>query len=454
MNDSRQSAGFSGALISFFSSVRLTVVLLLTLAATSIIGTVIPQNQNLSLYAMNYGEFLYRLFSVLDFFDMYHSWWFQLLLILLSVNIVVCSIERLSTTWKIIFPGQVKIRPERFRQAVNRMQARLPGKPDEYQNVIQNTLSKYFATGTRYSTDSGFYFGVDKGRWTRLGVYVVHLSVVFLLIGGLIGSIWGFDGYVSIPEGGQAGAIQLSGNSKKHALDFEIRCYKFNIQFYDSGVPSEYRSTLTILKDGRPVLTRDIIVNDPLQYDGINFYQSSYSQVPSNDVVLSFVSRASGMEYREKAVMGKILSLPEGLGSFILKDFGTGFQFRGHDIGDAFMGIWTPSSGEPVEIVLPVKFPSFDKMRKGDVTISVAEMQTRYATGLQVTYDPGVWIVYTGFFLMIIGCIITFFMSHQQIYVEAQIEKGQTAIIISGIATKNRLGMENRMKRLMDGIKI
>jgi len=271
MSDSRQSAGFSGALTSFFSSVRLTVVLLLTLAVTSIIGTVIPQNQNPSLYVMNYGEFLYRLFSVLDFFDMYHSWWFQLLLILLAVNIVVCSIERLSKTWKIIFPDRVTIRPERFRQASERLEARLPGEPEGYRDKIQNLMSKNFGTGTLYSTDSGYYVWAEKGRWTRLGVYVVHLSVVCLLIGGLIGSIWGFDGYVNIPEGDTVNAIQLSGNNKKHALDFEIRCDKFNIQFYDTGVPSEYRSTLTILQNDKPVITRDIIVNDPLQFNGINF---------------------------------------------------------------------------------------------------------------------------------------------------------------------------------------
>gem|GEM_PF-4088897 len=91
-------------------------------------------------------------------------------------------------------------------------------------------------------------------------------------------------------------------------------------------------------------------------------------------------------------------------------------------------------------------------MRKGDITISIAEMQTRYATGLQITYDPGVWIVYSGFLLMIIGCIITFFMFHQQIYIEAGIEKNQTAIIVSGVSTKNRLGIENRVQRLMNAI--
>ncbi|HAY40073.1 MAG TPA: cytochrome c biogenesis protein ResB, partial [Desulfobacteraceae bacterium] len=46
---------------------------------------------------------------------------------------------------------------------------------------------------------------------------------------------------------------------------------------------------------------------------------------------------------------------------------------------------------------------------------SIAGYNQRYYTGLQVTSDPGVWVVYAGFIMMIIGCFITFFMSHQRL---------------------------------------
>jgi cytochrome c biogenesis protein len=456
MNDRPQSAGRPTALISFFSSIRLTVVLLLTLAATSIIGTVIPQNQNPSLYLVTYGEFIYRLFSVLDFFDMYHSWWFQLLLVLLSINIVVCSVERLSATWKIIFPEKSSLRPERFRKASNRIEGCLPGKPEDYREDVRKAFSRLMGSAEPVSVEGGYYLLAEKGRWTRLGVYVVHLSVLFLLIGGLIGSIWGFDGYVNIPEGEKTDTIQLTGKGKVHQLDFAIRCDRFSIQFYESGAPSEYRSTLTILRQGTPLMTRDIIVNDPLEFEGINFYQSSYSQVPSREVVLSFLSRESGMEYREEAGIGKTLVLPEGMGSFSLTNFGTGFRFRGRDIGEAFVGEWKSPAGEVVEIVLPVKFPQFDRMRKGDVIVSIADMKTRYATGLQVVYDPGVWIVYVGFLFMIAGCVISFFMAHRQVWVEVVAGQGAsskaTVVSISGISTKNKLGLETALMRMMQEI--
>ena len=45
----------TAALWRFFASVRLTVVLLLSLAATSIIGTLIPQNMDAAAYMSKYG---------------------------------------------------------------------------------------------------------------------------------------------------------------------------------------------------------------------------------------------------------------------------------------------------------------------------------------------------------------------------------------------------------------
>ena len=266
-----------------------------------------------------------------------------------------------------------------------------------------------------------------------------------MLAGGLIGSFWGFDGAVNIPEGETANTIRLNNSGESIPLDFEIRCDKFSVSFYDSGAPSEYRSTLTILEKGMPVLTRDIIVNDPLRYKGINLFQSSYGNLPSQNLVLSFTSRATGMEYKEKIAPGQTVTIPEGLGTFTITAFNKNYQFKGHEIGDAFVGTLTPPNGNPVEVVLPVKFPTFDKMRKGDVVVAIAETETRYYTGLQVTSDPGVWVVYTGFLLMIAGCIITFFMSHQQICIEVHSDGKICNATIRGIANKNKIGIQQKI---------
>uniref|UniRef100_A0A7C4RUF6 Cytochrome c biogenesis protein ResB n=1 Tax=Desulfatirhabdium butyrativorans TaxID=340467 RepID=A0A7C4RUF6_9BACT len=448
MADIRASNGIWNEIVSFFSSVRLTIVLLLSLAVTSIIGTVIPQNAAPARYFMQYGEFWFRIFSVFDFFDMYHSWWFQAMLILLAINIVVCSIERLRATWSVIFPSQVNIQPERFRKSGIAVSRTFPGTPDQVQEALMHHMGKQAHIHTASASGkSGIFW--ETGRKSRLGVYVVHLSVVLLLVGGLMGSMWGFDGSVTIPEGESADTIQLGTGNVRHALDFAIRCDDFQIRFYENGMPSEYRSTLTILEKGQPVLTRDILVNDPLTYKGVTIYQASYGTVPSkNKAVFEFTSRDSGMVYRLAADVGQTITLPENLGTFTLKEFVPSYRFKGHDLGETFLAVHTPPEGGAVEIAIPTQFPSFDKMRKGIVAVSVGEAQTRYATGLQVTYDPGVWVVYTGFLLMIAGCYVTFFRSHRQVYIEFHGSDGNTRVDMYGIANRNRLGMERWIERL------
>ena len=437
-----------------FASVKLTIVLLLTLAATSIIGTLIPQNEDPRAYFETFGAFLYRLFSLLGLFDMYHSWWFRALILLLVVNIVVCSIDRLQSTWKIIFVRNPRFNLARYRQFKNRTEYNHDGVAEQLKALYEPIVARRFRYHRTEQTAEGFAIYGERGRWTRLGVYIVHFSVVLLLIGGLIGSIFGFDGFVNIAEGESARSIQLRNSSKKLDLGFEIRCDDFNVAFYDTGAPKEFRSSLTVLKQGKAVLQKDIIVNDPLRYEGINFYQSSYGSLPPNEVILNFTSIASGMAYSQKAAINTPIVIPEDLGTFVLQRYTRQADFRGHNIGEAFIGMLTPVNGSPVEVKLPLKFPSFDKMRKGRVFIAVADFVPRYYTGLQVSRDPGVWVVYIGFMLMIIGIYITFFMSHQQICIDIVKQGKKSRIGVSGTSNKHKLGMQKKVARLSERLSV
>jgi len=433
-----------------FASVKLTIVLFLTLAATSIIGTLIPQNETPVAYVQAFGEFLYRLFALLGLFDMYHSWWFRALILLLVANIVICSIDRLQATWKILFVRNPRFNIARYRQLKNKVDYKDDADADQLKNRYQPVISRSFRYHRMEDTDDGFAIYGERGRWTRLGVYVVHSSVVLLLIGGLIGSILGFDGFVNIPEGESVRSIQLTNSNQKMPLGFEIRCDDFSVDFYDSGTPKEFRSRLTILKQGRAVVQKDIIVNDPLRYEGISFYQSSYGKMTPNEVILNFTSRATGKIYSQRAAIDAPIVIPENLGAFVLKKYTQQANFRGQNIGEAFIGILTPPNSSPVEVMLPLRFPRFDRMRKGEVAIAIADFLPRYYTGLQVSRDPGVWVVYIGFILMIIGIYITFFMSHQQICVAVVAKGKKSEVMVAGTSNKNKMGMQKKVTKLSE----
>ena len=178
----------------FFTSVRLTIVILLTLAATSIIGTLIPQNQEPAAYFQAFGGFLYRLFDIFGLFDMYHSWWFQLLIVLLTINIIVCSIDRISANRRILFVKKPTFSLARFRNFKRKEQFKDDHSTDQLQEICQAFVKRHFRHSHMETTDAGYAIYGEKGRWTRFGVYTVHLSVVLLLVGGLIGSILALTG--------------------------------------------------------------------------------------------------------------------------------------------------------------------------------------------------------------------------------------------------------------------
>jgi cytochrome c biogenesis protein len=448
MGDQQHSIDLLNSLRRTFASIRLTIVLLLTLAATSIIGTLIPQNQDAVAYLQTFGPFLFRLFSLLGLFDMYHSWWFQALLFLLTTNVVVCSLDRLSSVWKIVFVKEPQFNIARFRQLSRTEKFNDDRPPEQLKDHYAAVIGRAFRHRSIQETEQGFVIFAEKGRWSRLGVYLVHLSIVVLLVGGLISSIFGFEGFVNIPEGESRQQITLRNNGRELPLGFEIRCDDFDVSFYDSGQPKEYRSRLTILQQGKPVVQKDIVVNDPLRYKGVNLFQASYGKVPSNQVVLTFTDKTTGMIYQKKAVVGEPVKMPENSGTFVLQGYREMASFKGHAIGEAFYGTLTAPDGSSAEVILPLRFPSFDRMRRGAFVISISEFKSRYYTGLQVTKDPGVSIVYVGFIAIIMGCFITFFMSHQQLCVEVAKASHHSRIIVAGTANKNKLAMQQKVSRI------
>ena len=195
------SPGYMSSMWNFFASVKLTVVVLLSLAVLSSIGTLIPQNQSPEEYFRAFGAFRYQVLSTLDIFDMYHSWWFQFLILLLVANIVICSIDRLRITGKIIFVKTPKFNLKSFRQRKTSKNLNISADIDSARATYQKIIARRFGYCKVIDTDSGFAVTAEKGRWTRLGVYSVHLSVVLLLVGGLLGSILGFEGYANVGEG-------------------------------------------------------------------------------------------------------------------------------------------------------------------------------------------------------------------------------------------------------------
>jgi cytochrome c biogenesis protein len=222
------------------------------------------------------------------------------------------------------------------------------------------------------------------------------------------------------------------------------------------------------------VKSQDIIVNDPLHYKGISIFQASYGPLPTrpqdvripDELTLAFTSKATGKVYEEKVTIGQTIDLPENLGKFTVNEAKTSYNFRGQDLGATIVGTLLQSNGNAVEVALPVQFPSFDKMgpvfnksRSDELFIVVSDIRVppveqRYFTGLQVSRDPGVWVVYTGFIMIIIGCYVTFFMSHRQVCVDVAESGNNSRVVVTGTANKNKFGNERKLKILAQTLRV
>ena len=438
----------------FFCSVQLTVYTLVLLASTSIVGTLIIQGASRQEYIQRYGETAANLIAIFDINDMYHAWWYLALLVILCINIVVCSVERLSVTWKIIFPKKVEIHTERYDKKKPLFSFSSDKRADELTESCVRILTRHIGKVQRQAGDSGTFFYAERGRWTRFGVYIVHSSILLLLVGALIGVVFGFNrGSLRLDEGQVSDRVILTGRNAALKLDFAVRCNEFEVKFYETGAPEDYRSNLTVVENGKDVLTEDIRVNHPLRYRGINFFQASYGTSWPEAAHLEVLD-AGGKLLAEKTLkIGDEFTLADGT-IFRLDNFRPHYNFRGHDLGESFIATITPKDADPFEIGLPARFPTFDKMRKGRLSFVVKGLDRKYYTVLQVTKDPGVPVVYAGFILMILGCWVTFFMSHQTCMIRITPESDNFFnISIFGTTNRNKQGYRFKVEKMLTQIK-
>jgi cytochrome c biogenesis protein len=448
----------------FFSSVKLTIVLLIIIAIVSILGTLVPQEEGAAEFARRLNPAMLQIFTSLDLFDMYHSIWFRVLIGALAMNLIVCSIDRFPATWKRFIARPEPDRTKPFDHLPPEQSFLAQGTPEESANKVDKLLqSRYKKIRKKEVGPNRFFYG-ERGGYSHFGVYLVHLSVLLILVGSLVGSFLGFDAYVNILEGEQTDTVMLRKKMKPLKLNFSVRCDKFTVDFYENGSPKEYRSDLSFIVKGKNADKRSVLVNHPVEFMGVTFYQANYGSAPGKTVRVK-VSRGTAQpavtDMRVEA--GKSVALPGGEGKFKVIDV------RGDimKMGPAVLISVQPNQGNPVDFwvfkhgemarkMLPgpmLKSPKFDPSAFKPYTFFLDGLETKYYTGLQVNRDPGVSIVWIGCFFMITGLFVTFFLSHKRIWVRLLKTDQGMKISAAGTANKNPVGLQREIEHLTNDLK-
>lgn len=435
----------------FACSLRLTLFTLILLAVTSIIGTVIPQGRTAAEYRQIYTEKVYQLFDRLDFFDMYDSWWFILLLALLALNLIACSINRFPRVWKLVRQPTL-IPGEGLLQSLGQREELVTDlSPATTTEVVTRLLRQRMAAPTVSEADGKTYLFAQRGGFSRFGAYIVHLSIVVILVGAIMGMVWGVKGWVNIPEGQTIDRIVLRDSGQYLPLGFAVTCEDFSVTFYPNGrTPKEFRSVLTVSENGQPVPGlehKSIVVNDPLTYKGFTFYQASYSATGDPQVVMRVRERSTGTEEVATVELGAMTNLPGGKGRFRLlppppsmQSFGLGVTVQ----------VWSEGKTPPRTFMVFQNNPEFDEKRGGAYVFKLEGLEQAMSTGLQVAKDPGVPLVWLGCALMILGCFVAFFVAHRRFWVVIRpLENGKTGVLLAGTTHRNQPAFEQAFENLV-----
>jgi cytochrome c biogenesis protein ResB len=369
---------------SLFSSFNLAVFLLILIVLLAVAGSLIPQQDAARELARRITPGWAAILQKMQVFDLYHSVWFFLLLGLLSLNLVICSLSRFPVTWKSF---RAKAFPDAFTSLEDMsdvMTILTEERRDSALQRLEGLLKKKYGKVEKKGAARGDFLYGEKGRISHFGVYVIHLSILVIIGGAVAGALFGFNAHVRVAEGESTDTVQLKRDGGIKKLDFTVRCERFNVDFYENGAPREYRSDLTFLKNGRVVHQGSLLVNHPVTFEGIRFYQSSYGTAPDGKISLSF-RRGKGNIHRH--------------------------------------------------------------------VFSLDHVGRKYYTGLQVVHDPGLPIVASGAFLLVVGFMVVFFTSHRRIWISVEARGDRTAISVAGRTNRDSRGLQREMERMMTMIK-
>lgn len=442
------SRNFFEKVYLLFSSIGFSVFLFAFLAATSLIGTLIPQKPGEAIETSS--PLLGKIIVLFSLHDLYHAWWFRLLLLLLAMSLVACTFERLPGIWKIVRKKQRVLEPDAIKGLRSVHRFSVHASPETVKESVKALFHGKAKTGLQDMEPELCMVYAESGRWSRFGVYLVHLSVLLLLLGGLMGSLFGFSGYVNIPEGEIAHEIRTRDGKSVIDPGFSIRCEQFALSFYEDGTPKEYRSKLTLFgKNIEKLFSGDILVNHPIRYNGVHIYQSSYGIADAKNIRIKLVPD-TGEAIFIPVEMEEPVKEPFLGGELILMRFMDNFILRGHPLGPSFIGIYMEASGKESIVLLPQRHPGFDRMNKRGFSIEIDGFDPVYFTGLQVTRDPGVGLVYAGFILMILGLWVAFFMSHRQYWILLEKDGSGTLCTLGGMVNRNKPGFESKLAEMAE----
>src|SRR5215470_5889439 len=200
---SRRTDSILDKALRLLSSVKFGLVMLGTLLTCCMIGMLIMQ-VNVKGFDQYYAQLKpaqQQVYGALNFFDIYHSRYFTLLLAITGLNIILASIDRFPTAWSYVSnPKRVASPKFIAAQMFNETTDACTGAKQTAESIRQS-WARFGFRGKVTEEKGRFTVFAQRNTWNRLGAYFVHVALLTIFVGGFITSRMGEGGSMQLLPG-------------------------------------------------------------------------------------------------------------------------------------------------------------------------------------------------------------------------------------------------------------
>jgi cytochrome c biogenesis protein len=377
-----------------FANLQLAIFLLLLIAFFSALGSIIDQDKPFDFYIKNYPTLFFNrpLWTYLKLFSLdqiYSAWWFFLLLIIFGLCLLSCTFLQQFPALKFArryyfysYPSQFKKLKFTFvKPTLIKSQACFRLRNENY-SIFQN--------------QKGFYS--YKGLIGRIGPVIVHLSIICILVGSMLGALRGFTAQEFVPKS-EIFHIQniVKSGQLSNLSQQPLRINDFWIDYTKSGFIQQFQSDISILSGkGQEIQRKTISVNDPLVYKGVTYYQTDWGitglrlKVVGQDKNLQLPVSKIPTSSQKLWISWFPINLSEKKGLILLLNTARG-KVELYNENAEFLK--TLQLGQP--LILENRSP-----------ITIFEFIV--STGIQIKTDPGLKLIYSGFLFLILSSFVSY----------------------------------------------
>ena len=251
-----------------------------------------------------------------------------------------------------------------------------------------------------------------KGLIGRIAPIIVHFSMILILLGTIIGSLFGFKAQEIVPKTETFHIQNILTNGPVSIISrTSARVNDFWITYTKTKTISQFYSDISIIDfQGNEVTRKTIYVNYPLVYNNIYYYQTDWNLIGlrfqnlSNQIIEYPLINL--FENQNKVWLTWISNnnfLNDGIILIInnLEGYSSIYNSKGQFLGNLELN-------EIVNISQPLTL-----------------LEIISSTGLQIKTDPGIPVIYLGFFFLMISTLISY-ITYSQVWI---IEKNKQIFI-------------------------